>query len=160
MVELTYSAAVEPLSLIIALFESQWQTYGGRVPKPYVYIWNETPSPRMDLSKRDRATIQYESPAHTEEYEGVPHEYQNRFDNLKIELFTVTGRQRGLDVINEMKRILYANQHNAPATGFQWIRFKSFQESPESRRKNWKFEMRFSLENYGVVIDGIDLADF
>ena len=152
MPELPYVATVEPLSFVKSLFESNWQTYGGRVPKPYIYTWNETPSPRLDLSKYDRVVINYDPPGHTEEYEGVPHDYQNRFDFIHAEVYSVTGRQRAIDVTNEMKRILFVNQHKGPTTGFQWIRFKSFSESPESRRKNWKFEMRFSLENYGVPI--------
>jgi hypothetical protein len=148
----TYTAAVEPLNVLKTLFESGWQSYGGRVPKPYIYIWNETPSPRLDLSKKERVTIQYEPPGETSEYEGVPHAYRNVIEYVRLEIFTASNRQRLMDVSGELIRIIFVNQHNPGTTGFQTLRFRGFNESPESRRKNWKAEIRLTMENYGVPV--------
>ena len=35
---MTYSAEVEPLGLLKALYEADWNTYSGRVPRPLIHI--------------------------------------------------------------------------------------------------------------------------
>ena len=77
--------------------------------------------------------------------------YGNRTYNIEIELFTLSGRQRLFNLMQEIRRICHARIHSL--TNFQRQQFISFSEETGEQVNVWTGTVEIFLENNAVLLE-------
>ena len=137
----------DPLNKTISLLTLNWNKVS--IPLPTIFLWNESPTQRVELGLGDILVVSYDASGHTVEYMDS-WDYKRTRDFVKVEIRTIVDRQRMLDLMAEIRRIVILLKHDSVSTGYQVWKFRSFIESPASTRKNWAGECSLSFESDGV----------
>jgi hypothetical protein len=76
--------------------------------------------------------------------------YVNRLYNIELELYTSTNRQQLYNLVQEIRRLVYARRHKL--TNYQRIQWEQFNELPEGKTNIWHGTIRLQLVNDGVYV--------
>lgn len=148
----TYSAEVDPLTLIKETIEAEWDNYEGKIPKPQIGLWNELG--RVDSrSKYDFVTIAYSAVGEEETWEGHAKEYKNTRVRIEIGVWTTQSRQRMHDVKAEIRRIMHRKKVDLYDQGWQIISYLGFVEDPEPTVRNWRGTITVEMDSAGLILD-------
>ena len=143
--------ADEPIAIddVFTDLDSQWNA--ANVTKPSFIKVNAANQPiRFDLNVGDHLIGRTGSPAMEETPIGN-WKYGNRTYNIEIELFTLNGRQRLFNLMQEIRRICHAIIHSL--TNFQRQQFISFSEETGEQVNIWTGTVEIFLENNAVLLE-------
>ena len=138
-----------PIDDVFTDLDSQWNE--SNVTKPSFIKVNAANQPiRFDLNVGDHLIGRTGSPAMEETPIGN-WKYGNRTYNIEIELFTLNGRQRLFNLMQEIRRICHARIHSL--TNFQRQQFISFSEETGEQVNVWTGTVEIFLENNAVLLE-------
>ena len=138
-----------PIDDVFTDLDSQWNA--SNVTKPSFIKVNAANQPiRFDLNVGDHLIGRTGSPAMEETPIGN-WKYGNRTYNIEIELFTLNGRQRVFNLMQEIRRICHARIHSL--TNFQRQQFISFSEETGEQVNVWTGTVEIFLENNAVLLE-------
>ena len=138
-----------PIDDVFTDLDSQWNA--SNVTKPSFIKVNAANQPiRFDLNVGDHLIGRTGSPAMEETPIGN-WKYGNRTYNIEIELFTLSGRQRLFNLMQEIRRICHARIHSL--TNFQRQQFISFSEETGEQVNVWTGTVEIFLENNAVLLE-------
>jgi len=138
-----------PIDDVFTDLDSQWNA--SNVTKPSFIRVNAANQPiRFDLNVGDHLIGRTGSPAMEETPIGN-WKYGNRTYNIEIELFTLSGRQRLFNLMQEIRRICHARIHSL--TNFQRQQFTSFSEETGEQVNVWTGTVEINLENNAVLLE-------
>ena len=138
-----------PIDDVFTDLDSQWNA--SNVTKPSFIKVNAANQPiRFDLNVGDHLIGRTGSPAMEETPIGN-WKYGNRTYNIEIELFTLNGRQRLFNLMQEIRRICHARIHSL--TNFQRQQFISFSEETGEQVNVWTGTVEIFLENNAVILE-------
>tara|TARA_R110000824_G_C14761403_1_gene629849 strand:- start:95 stop:532 length:438 start_codon:yes stop_codon:yes gene_type:complete len=138
-----------PIDDVFTDLDSQWNA--SNVTKPSFIKVNAANQPiRFDLNVGDHLIGRTGSPAMEETPIGN-WKYGNRTYNIEIELFTLSGRQRLFNLMQEIRRICHARIHSL--TNFQRQQFTSFSEETGEQVNVWTGTVEIFLENNAVLLE-------
>ena len=138
-----------PIDDVFTDLDSQWNA--SNVTKPSFIKVNAANQPiRFDLNVGDHLIGRTGSPAMEETPIGN-WKYGNRTYNIEIELFTLNGRQRLFNLMQEIRRICHARIHSL--TNFQRQQFISFSEETGEQVNVWTGTVEIFLENNAVLLE-------
>ena len=138
-----------PIDDVFTDLDSQWNA--SNVTKPSFIRVNAANQPiRFDLNVGDHLIGRTGSPAMEETPIGN-WKYGNRTYNIEIELFTLSGRQRLFNLMQEIRRICHARIHSL--TNFQRQQFTSFSEETGEQVNVWTGTVEIFLENNAVLLE-------
>ena len=138
-----------PIDAILTDLDSQWNA--SNVTKPSFITVNAANQPiRYDLNVGDVIIGRTGSPAMGEEPIGN-WKYGNRSYNIELELFSLSGRQRLFNLMQEVRRICHARKHSL--SNFQRQQFMGFSEETSEQVNVWTGTIEVELVNDGVLLD-------
>ena len=138
-----------PIDDVFTDLDSQWNA--SNVTKPSFIKVNAANQPiRFVLNVGDHLIGRTGSPAMEETPIGN-WKYGNRTYNIEIELFTLNGRQRLFNLMQEIRRICHARIHSL--TNFQRQQFISFSEETGEQVNVWTGTVEIFLENNAVLLE-------
>ena len=138
-----------PIDDVFTDLDSQWNA--SNVTKPSFIKVNAANQPiRFDLIVGDHLIGRTGSPG-MEETPIRNWKYANRTYNIEIELFTLNGRQRLFNLMQEIRRICHARIHSL--TNFQRQQFISFSEETGEQVNVWTGTVEIFLENNAVLLE-------
>ena len=143
--------ADEPIAIddIMTDLDGQWNA--SNVTKPSLTTVNAASQPfRFDLNVGDQVICRTGSPA-IEETPIGNWKYGNRVYRIELEVYTLTGRQRLFNLMQEVRRICHSRKHSL--TNFQRQQFMSFNEEVGEQTKVWTGTVQIQLENNGVLLE-------
>ena len=147
-----YSASPVPSQIVKTLFDNNWDTKEGILPKPSFIDVNEALDrrARADIRQADQIIIRVDTPAEEETPIGN-WTYGNRIVRVLLEIYTNTNRQRLFDLQAEIRRICHAFRHTTP--NYQRIQYKTFNELTQENINIWTGRVIIELVNSAVLLE-------
>jgi len=150
---MTFSNEPIPSLIVKTMLDTDWETYGGDIPKPSFIDPNDGTidgAPRFDLSRGDCIVIRMAPSGEQETYRDA-WEYVDRIVTMELEIHTGVSRQRLYNLKQEARRILHYNKHNMD--DYQIIRYRGFNEMVNEQQRVWEGRISLSLETVGQTME-------
>lgn len=142
----------DPLNKVKTILDANWLTYDNNaLPKPTTYIWNEPTRPDFDLQSGDVLLISYDAGQHTERHR-YHMDFRDIMINIKIDINTAISRQRMLNLMGEIRRIVNLYRKSNSTTGYHRWRHKGWQEAEEGNMNVWVGRVLCSFESNGIAL--------
>jgi len=163
---MAYAAAVDVLTVVRDLIEDGWvdddafpidsDPYPGERKPNGIFIWNEVVPARWSTrTQGDLVTVRYDG-GEDERLRSQAWAFKDATAKVNIKVETSKSRQRALDIVKQIRTIIWTNVHTVASIGaYQVFIYKTFSEAGDSRRLAWAFDIKAEFQSAGIPVDSL-----